>query len=56
MATGTECVLALATLGKVTNLETILSYVAPPKVTKASIVLCHCRWRYRTNFANGNTA
>ncbi len=36
------------------KIETILSYVPPPKIAKASIVLCHCYWRYRAYFANGN--
>ena len=55
-ATATVYVLALATLGDVTKIETILSYVAPPKVAKASTVSCHCRWHYGACFANGNTA
>jgi len=39
-----------------TQIESFLFLVAPPKVAKASIVLCHCRWHYHTYFANGNTA
>ncbi len=56
LATATEYVLALATLGNVTKIETILSYVVLPKVAKASTVLCHCHWCYRAYFANGNMA
>jgi hypothetical protein len=55
-ATATEYVIALATLGDATKIETILSYVVPPKVAKASTVLCCCRWHYRAYFANGNMA
>ncbi len=54
--TVTEYVLALATLGDATKIETILSYVMPPKVAKASTVLCCCRWHYCAYFDNGNTA
>jgi hypothetical protein len=55
-ATATVYVLALATLADVTKIETILSYVVPPKVAKTSTVLCRCHWRYRAYFTNGNTA
>ncbi len=55
-ATATEYFLALVTLGDATKIETILTYVAPPKVAKSSTVLCRCRWRYGAYFANGNAA
>jgi hypothetical protein len=43
-------------LGDVTQIGLFLFLVTPPKVAKASTVLCHCRWHYRAYFANGNTA
>jgi hypothetical protein len=55
LMTVTEYVLALATLGDATKIETILSYVVSPKVAKASTILCRWRWDYRPYFTNGNT-
>ena len=41
-------VVILATLGGATEIGLFLSFVASPKVAKASTVACNCRWHYRT--------
>jgi hypothetical protein len=51
-----ETVLAFATLGDTTRNRNNSICVMPPKVAKASAVLCCCRWHYRAYFTNGNTA
>ncbi len=38
------------------KIETILSYVPPPKMAKANTVFCCCCWHYCAYFANGNKA
>jgi hypothetical protein len=51
-----KTVLAFATLGDATRNRNNPICVVPPKVAKASAVLCRCHWRYRAYFPNGNTA
>jgi hypothetical protein len=53
---GGTTVLALSTSGVATRNRNNSICVVPPKVAKASTVLCCYRWHYHPYFANGNMA
>ncbi len=56
IVTATNYLLALATLGDVTQIGLFLFYAAPPKVAKASTLSVAATVAIALNFANGNTA